>query len=96
MDKNRRGYVNYARNGRHRVRVKDYATRVTVSAKVNAARVRVKVHATRVTVSAKVNAARVRVKVNATRVTVSAKVNAARFREAKEHAARTKENAVDR
>ena len=77
--------MNYARNGRHRVRVKDYATRVTVSAKVNAARVRVKVNATRVTVSAKVNAAR-----------VSAKVNAARVTEAKEHAARTKENAVDR
>ena len=35
-------------------------------------------------------------KVNATRVTVSAKVNAARVTEAKEHAARTKENAVDR
>ena len=44
-----------------------------------------KVNATRVTVSAKVNAARVSVKVNAARVT-----------EAKEHAARTKENAVDR
>ena len=68
--------MNYARNGRHRVRVKDYATRVTVSAKVNAARV-----------SAKVNAAR---------VTVSAKVNAARITEAKEHAARTEESAVDR
>ena len=51
--------MNYARNGRHRVRVKDYATKVKVSAKVNA---------TRVKVSAKVNAARVRVKVNATRV----------------------------
>ena len=68
--------MNYARNGRHRVRVK--------------------VHATRVTVSAKVNAARVSAKVNAARVTVSAKVNAARITEAKEHAARTKENAVDR
>ena len=63
------------------------ATRITVSAKVNAARVRVKVNATRVKVSAKVNAARVRVKVYATRVTESAKVNAARIR-VKEYATR--------
>ena len=43
------------------------ATRVKVSAKVNAARVRVKGNATRVKVTAKVNTARVRVKEYATR-----------------------------
>ena len=85
MDKNRRWYVNMEGTIDTELGWRICATRVTVSAKVNAARVRVKVNATKVTVSAKVNAAR-----------VSAKVNAARVIEAKEHAARTKENAVNR
>ena len=84
--------MNYARNGRHRVRVKVNATRITVSAKVNVHPNSGGIYLRTYLNSGGINPARVRVKVNATRVKVSAKVNAARVR-VKVYATRVKVSA---